>query len=147
MPPGRSGIGAVAGRTVRGMGLVSATAIRCWACSSSGGRTRRRPATVAHTMASTVTASGAASHSRILMAPAYETDRSRGCGHALRRADPFLRTVGEALMLPDRHARLELVDQPAARRERLVPVRCAGADDDRHVPDSKVTHAVQRGHS
>src|ERR1700722_4753162 len=41
----------------------------------------------------------------------------------LRAADPFVGTVAEPLVLPDRHRRLELVDQRVAGGEGLGPGR------------------------
>jgi hypothetical protein len=48
-------------------------------------------------------------------------------------ADPFVGAVGEALVLPDRHRGLQLVDQLMARVEGLCPVRTGHADDNRKV--------------
>src|SRR6202044_151793 len=46
----------------------------------------------------------------------------------LRAADPFVGTVGEPLVLPHRHRRLELVDQRVAGVKRLGPVRAGHPD-------------------
>lgn len=63
----------------------------------------------------------------------------------LREADPLLVAVGELLVLPDRHARLEVVDQPAAGGEGLTAVGGRRCDDDGQVTDSQAAHAVHRG--
>ena len=49
---------------------------------------------------------------------------------------------GIALMLPDRHACLHLVDDVAARRKRGIAVRRAHADPDGQFADGQVAHAV-----
>jgi hypothetical protein len=56
----------------------------------------------------------------------------------LRAADPFVGAVGETLVLPDRHRRLQLVDQRVTGVEGLRPVRARHADDDRQVPHVQV---------
>jgi hypothetical protein len=59
----------------------------------------------------------------------------------LRAADPFIGTVGEPLVLPDRHRRFEFVDQRVARVEGLRPVRAGHADDHRQVTHAEATSA------
>src|SRR5690606_8219824 len=55
---------------------------------------------------------------------------------------PFRLAVGVALVLPDRHARLDLVDDPAAGVEGRIAVRGAGADPDRELADGQLADAV-----
>ena len=62
----------------------------------------------------------------------------------LRAADPFIGTVGEPPVLPDRHGCLELVDQRVARVKCLRPVRARHADDHRQVAHVEVADAVDR---
>ncbi len=58
--------------------------------------------------------------------------------------DP-VRALGSVLALPDRHARLDLVDEPAARAEGLAPMRRACRTHDRGVADPERTHPVNHG--
>src|SRR5207244_8896983 len=51
----------------------------------------------------------------------------------LRNPDPAA-AVGPALLLPDRHGPLQLIDQVAAAGERLRPVGSCGGDDDARFP-------------
>src|SRR5271165_935213 len=64
----------------------------------------------------------------------------------LRAADPLVGTVGEALMLPDRHRGLQLVDHRVAGVERLGAVRAGHAHDDRRLADGQVTYPVHGGY-
>src|SRR5690606_29393834 len=50
--------------------------------------------------------------------------------------------VGVALVLPDRHARLHLVDDPATGVEGRIAMRGAGADPDRQFPDREIADAM-----
>jgi len=68
--------------------------------------------------------------------------RLPGC---LREPDPLLAAVGELLVLPDRHAGLEVVYQPPAGGESLAAVSGRGCDDDGEVTDSEAAHPVHRG--
>src|SRR5690606_29079854 len=52
-----------------------------------------------------------------------------------RAIDPAAVAAGVVLLLPDRHARLDLVDHPAAGVERRAAVRGADADPDGAVAD------------
>src|SRR6516164_11006582 len=79
--------------------------------------------------------------------PAIESVRERrDMLGRLRAADPLAGTVGEPLVLPDGHRRLQLVDQRMAGVERLRPVRTGHPDDDRQVADGQVAHPVHRRH-
>ncbi len=60
----------------------------------------------------------------------------------LRQADPLLGTVGKALVFPDRHLRLEVVDQAPCGRERLVAVRSTRSHNDGQVADLQGPGAV-----
>jgi hypothetical protein len=60
----------------------------------------------------------------------------------LGQANPFLRTVEEGLVLPDRHLRLEVVDQPARGRERLGSVRGRCCDHYGELSESERANAV-----
>lgn len=62
----------------------------------------------------------------------------------LRQADPFLRTVEEGLVLPDRHLRLEIVDQPARGCERFGTVRGRCCDHDSELSEIERADAVVR---
>src|SRR5262245_7589826 len=62
-----------------------------------------------------------------------------------RRADPLVGAVAEALMLPDRDRRLELVDQRMAGVESLAAMRRAHSDHDRDVTDGELTDPMHRG--
>src|SRR3546814_9444199 len=55
---------------------------------------------------------------------------------------PVLAAFGVALALPDRHARLDLVDDVATGGEGGVAVRGGDADPDRDVADHQVAGAV-----
>ena len=61
-----------------------------------------------------------------------------GVGPASRvlPADP-VGSVGAVLALPDRDARLDPIDERAARVERLAAVGRAGRANDRHVADGE----------
>src|SRR3954452_10748948 len=63
----------------------------------------------------------------------------------LRAADPLGGAVGEALVLPDRHGRLQLVNQRAAGLERLGPVPARHPDDARQATDPQPPDPVHRG--
>src|SRR5690606_31537714 len=56
---------------------------------------------------------------------------------------PFAVAPSERLVLPDGHLRLDVVDEPAAGRERLLPVGGRGGDHDRRVAHREVADAVQ----
>src|SRR5215475_3785890 len=64
----------------------------------------------------------------------------------LRAADPLIGTIGEPLVLPDRHRRLQLVDQRVAGVEGLRTMRAGHPDDDRQVVDGQVAHPVHSRH-
>src|SRR5258708_39913023 len=55
----------------------------------------------------------------------------------LRAADPLSGTVREPLLLPDRHRRLQLINQRMTGVERLGPVPTRHPDDHRQVPDGQ----------
>ena len=63
----------------------------------------------------------------------------------VRAADPLVGAVGEHLVLPDRHRRLEVVDEVAGGVERLPAVVGGRGDDDRGVADREVADPVHRG--
>src|SRR6478672_2394069 len=56
-------------------------------------------------------------------------------------------TVGAVLALPDRHARLDAVDELAAGLERLAAMRCARGADDRCIPHGERADAVDGAHA
>src|SRR3954447_590591 len=60
-------------------------------------------------------------------------------------ADPFLGTVGERLVLPDRHFVLEIVDQLPAGLEGLSPVRAGNGDHDGEIPDPETPDPMHGG--
>ena len=59
--------------------------------------------------------------------------------------DPTRVAVDVMFLLPDRDAVLDLVDDVAARGERLGPVRRAHTDPDGHLAERKVADAVHAG--
>src|SRR5690606_10483406 len=61
------------------------------------------------------------------------------------RMEPAGIPAGVALVLPDRHALLHLVDDPAARGERGVAVRGGRSDPHRELPDGQGAHAMHAG--
>src|SRR3546814_20561546 len=65
-----------------------------------------------------------------------------GTGLLRARMQPVLAAFGVALALPDRHARLDLVDDVATGGEGGVAVRGGDADQDRDVADHQVAGAV-----
>src|SRR5215472_6328962 len=69
----------------------------------------------------------------------------RDMGGRLRAVDPVAVTAGVLLVLPDRHARLQLLDQRAAGLEGLGAVRAGHGHHDREVADIQVAHAVHGG--
>src|ERR1700735_863756 len=79
-------------------------------------------------------------------APAtMRTRERRGMVGRLRVVHPLVGTVPEVLVLPDRPARLDLIDQHAAAFQRLGPVRAGHRCDDREVTDLQVTDPVHGG--
>jgi len=58
------------------------------------------------------------------------------------RADPFIRAIGEQLVLPDRHGRFELVDQFVARSEGLSPVRARNTNDHGKIAYDEIPNTV-----
>ena len=69
----------------------------------------------------------------------------RACRDPLWRTDPLVRAVGEVLVLPDRHRRLQVVDQRPRRVERLAPVGRRRDHDHGDVPELQPPHPVHRG--
>src|ERR1044072_3833552 len=66
-----------------------------------------------------------------------------GCArNPLRRADPFLRSVVEDLVLPDGHGLLELVDERPGRLEGLAPMRARDRKHHREVADRELTDTM-----
>jgi hypothetical protein len=60
----------------------------------------------------------------------------------LRQANPLLRTVEEALVLPDRDLSLEVIDQPTSGGERLASVWGSRRYDHREITDIQWSGAV-----
>src|SRR5690606_20312645 len=71
--------------------------------------------------------------------------RRQGNRSGLLRVQPAGVASGVALVLPDRHSRLDLVDDPAAGGERGLAVGGAGAGPDRQVADGEVADPVHAG--
>src|SRR5487761_1705305 len=69
----------------------------------------------------------------------------RGMVRRLRVVDPLVGTVAEVLVLPDGHARLDLVDQGVTAVQRLGPVRAGHRTHDREVAHHQVAHPVRGG--
>src|SRR5580692_10697843 len=67
----------------------------------------------------------------------------RGRGGAAFAIHPAGVTAHVVLLLPDRHALLDLVDDVAAGEERLVAMRCAHSHPHRQLADGKISDAVQ----
>src|SRR3546814_8679816 len=65
-----------------------------------------------------------------------------GTGLLRARMQPVLAAFGVALALPDRHARLDLVDDVATGGEGGVAVRGGNADPDRDDADHQVAGAM-----
>src|SRR5689334_13173176 len=57
----------------------------------------------------------------------------------LRAIDPFAVTAGEALVLPDRHRRLQVVDQRVACVEGRAAMPGGDGNHNRQVADGQVT--------
>src|ERR1700722_10247736 len=64
----------------------------------------------------------------------------------LRAADPLSGAVREALLLPDRHRRLQLINQGMTGVEGLGPVPARHADDHCQVTDGQLADAVHCRH-
>src|SRR5580658_3801128 len=64
---------------------------------------------------------------------------------SLRTVHPLAVTAGEDLVLPDRHARLQLLDQRAAGTERGIAVIGGGRHHDGQVTHREVAGPVQHG--
>src|SRR5690606_17439679 len=62
------------------------------------------------------------------------------------RMQPLCRAIGVALVFPDRHPGLHLVDDVAAGVERRIAVGGAGADPDRQAADRQLAHPVHALH-
>jgi hypothetical protein len=75
---------------------------------------------------------------------ARKTGRPPRAGGALTvlGPDPFLLTIGESLVFPDRDFMLNVVDDCAAGGERIGPARAGDSHDDRNVPDPESTNPV-----
>src|SRR5437764_990463 len=75
--------------------------------------------------------------------------RSRGSlgggGGAALAVHPARVPAQVVLLLPDRHALLDLVDDVAAGEKRLVAMRCAHTHPHRQLPDRQLPDAVQTG--
>src|SRR6195256_4829676 len=67
----------------------------------------------------------------------------RGRGGAALAIDPTGVTAQVVLLLPDRHALLDLVNDVAAGEKRLVAMRCAHSHLHRQLADRKLADAVQ----
>src|SRR6266403_5005344 len=67
----------------------------------------------------------------------------RGRGGAALAIDPAGVTAQVVLLLPDRHALLDLVNDVAAGEKRLVAMRCAHSHPHRQLADRKLADAVQ----
>ena len=59
-----------------------------------------------------------------------------------RRIQPLGLAVFVVLLLPDRHARLDLVHDPPARLERGLSMRGRGLHSDSRLPEFQLPHAV-----
>ena len=70
--------------------------------------------------------------------PSVRAAGSAPRGHSSRRADPFVGTVDEDLVLPDRHPGLDLVDELAAGDERIASMAARHGHDDRDVADGEL---------
>src|SRR5215218_908805 len=119
--------------------------------SGRSGPRRSRRAMAAPTATTAVTPTGASHHTQkgasesdtarttALTAAAYGA-RGRPVGSG--QAHPLLAAVPELLVFPDRHGRLEGVDQVAAGLERLAPMGRGDRYDDREVAHREVPDAV-----
>src|SRR5215470_11699527 len=79
----------------------------------------------------------------------YKVSWRREVARRLRIADPLTRAVAEVLLFPDRHAVLQVVDQGAARPERLAAVRAGDGHHDREITHGQLpdpVHGGQRPH-
>src|SRR5215813_8932867 len=63
----------------------------------------------------------------------------------LRAVDPLAVAAGEALMLPDRHGRFQVVDQGVAGVERGGAMPAGHGHHDSKVTDRQITHPVHGG--
>src|SRR5690348_8588545 len=70
--------------------------------------------------------------------------RIRASGAHVLPADP-VRALLAVLAFPDRHARLEPIDELATRREGLAAMCCAGRADHRDVAHGERARAMQTG--
>src|SRR5215218_9935722 len=123
--------------------------------SGRSGPRRSRRAMAAPTATTAVTPTGASHHTQkgasesdtarttALTAAAYGA-RGRPVGSG--QAHPLLAAVPELLVLPDRHGRLEGVDQVAAGLEGLSPMGGGDRYDHREVTHREVAHAVHCRH-
>ena len=68
-----------------------------------------------------------------------------GIGRSLRTIDPLAVAAREELVLPDRHRRLQLVDQRVAGGKRDIAVRGPDGRDHREVADLQVAGPVRDG--
>src|ERR1700761_2465268 len=80
------------------------------------------------------------------MAEMYSVSVRRGMTGRLRATDPFAGTVPEPLVLPDRHGRLELVDQHPAGLEGVAPVGAGHRHHHGQVADGQIADPVHGGH-
>lgn len=77
------------------------------------------------------------------LSPAHARMRAGSALLRLRlRMQPTRITFQVMLVLPDRHACLDFIDDVAARIECGATVRCTDADPHRHVADAQLAHAV-----
>src|SRR5450631_117992 len=72
----------------------------------------------------------------------YSVRARRDMTGRLRAPDPFAVAAGEALVLPDRHGRLELIDQHPAGVEGVTAVRTRNCHDDGQLADPQVPDTV-----
>src|SRR6201996_127659 len=71
----------------------------------------------------------------------------RGMTGRLRATDPFAGTVPELLVLPDRHGRLQLVDQHPAGLEGVAAVGAGHRHHHGQVANGQVADPVHGGHA
>src|SRR5262245_18928252 len=64
----------------------------------------------------------------------------------LRAVDPLAVAAGEALMLPDRHLRFQVVDQCTAGVERCAAMTAGFGHDHGKVTDRQITDSVHSGY-
>ena len=77
--------------------------------------------------------------------PGQMPGRMHGRRRAALAIDPAGVTVDVVLLLPDRHAMLDFIDDESAGAERLVTMHRADADPDRDVADGQRADAMYAG--